>query len=75
MENNSRKPRDLTKYRHSDSQKRVNFTLSQGMMKKGDIIVVADDDDDNVEVRASVSQNQVTAALCTDKLFLRTQYI
>ncbi len=64
---------DLTKSRHSDSLKKSQLTLSQGMMKKGDIIVVADDDDD--EVRSSVLKNQVTATLCTEELFLRTQYM
>jgi hypothetical protein len=41
-------------------------------MKKGDN--VADDEDDDV-VRTSVSQDQVTATLCTEELFLSTQYI
>jgi hypothetical protein len=36
LENNSRKPRDLTKNRHSDSLKKGQLTLYQGMMKKGD---------------------------------------
>jgi hypothetical protein len=36
-----------------DSLKKSQFTLSQGMMKKGDVVIVADDDDD--EVRTSVS--------------------
>jgi hypothetical protein len=40
-------------------------------MKKGND-VAADDDD---EVRTSVSQDQVTATLCAEKLFLRTKYI
>ncbi len=34
MENNSWKPRDPTKNRHSDSLKKGKLTLSQGMMKK-----------------------------------------
>ncbi len=41
------------------------------MEKKGDDVAVDDDD----AVRTSVSQNQVTVTLCTDELFLRTQYI
>ncbi len=41
-------------------------------MKKGDD--VADDDDDDA-VRTHVSQDPVTATLCTEELFLRTQYI
>jgi hypothetical protein len=41
-------------------------------MKKGDEVV--DDEDDDV-VRTSMSQDQVTATLCTDELFLSTQYI
>jgi hypothetical protein len=41
------------------------------MVKKGDVIVVADTDDDE---RTSVSQNQVTATLCTEALFLRNRY-
>jgi hypothetical protein len=40
------------------------------MMKKGDVIIVADDDD---EVRTA-SQNSLTATLCTEQLFLRTQF-
>ncbi len=36
----------------------------------GDVIIVVDDDD---EVRTSVSQNLVTATLCPEELFLRTQ--
>jgi hypothetical protein len=39
-------------------------------MKKGDDVVVKNDD--NV-VRNSLSQNWVTATLCTEELFLRTQ--
>jgi hypothetical protein len=37
--------------RHSDSLKKSQLTLAQGMMKKGDVFVVSDDDDD--EVRTS----------------------
>jgi hypothetical protein len=39
-------------------------------MKKGDVVVVADD-----EVRTSVPQNRLTAALCTEEFFLSTQYL
>ncbi len=53
MEDNPRKPRDLVKNRHSDSLKKSPLTLSQGMMKKGDIVDDAYDDD---EVRTSDSQ-------------------
>jgi hypothetical protein len=45
LENNSRKPMDLVKNRHSDSLINGQLTLSQGKMKKGDD--VADDDDDD----------------------------
>jgi hypothetical protein len=40
LENNSRKPRDLTKKMHCDSLKKGQFTLSQGMVKKGDDVVL-----------------------------------
>ncbi len=40
-------------------------------MKKRDD--VADDEDDDV-VRTSMSQDRVAAILCTEELFLRTQY-
>jgi hypothetical protein len=43
------------------------------MMKTGDVFVLADDDDD--EVRASPSQNLVTATLFAEEFFLRTQYM
>jgi hypothetical protein len=46
----TRKPRDLTKNRHSDSLKKGQHTLCQGKMKKRDD--AADDDDD------AVSENQ-----------------
>ncbi len=65
LENNSRKPRDLTRNRHSDSLTKSQLTLFQGMMKKGAVILIADGDDD--EVRTSASQNRVTATLCTEK--------
>jgi hypothetical protein len=41
------------------------------MKKKGDDVAVDDDD----AVRTSVSQNQMTATLCTKELFLSIQYI
>jgi hypothetical protein len=70
LDNNSRKLRDLLKNRHSDSLKKDQLTPSQGMMKKGDDVAVDDD-----VVRTSVSQNIVTSILCTEELFLGTQYI
>jgi hypothetical protein len=70
LENSRRKPRDLLKNRQSDSLEKSQLTLSQGMMKKGDGIVDVDDDD---EVRTSASQNHVTATLCTEEIFHRTQ--
>jgi hypothetical protein len=45
LENNSWKPRNLFKNMHIDSPKNSQLTLSQGMMKKGDVIMVADDED------------------------------
>jgi hypothetical protein len=42
------------------------------MKKKGDEI--ADDEDDDA-VRTSVSQDRVTATLCTEESFLSTQYL
>ncbi len=71
LEKYSRKSRDLLKNRHSDSLKQSQVTLSQGMMKKGDVVVAGDDDD----VRTIASQNHGTATLCTEEFFLRTQYI
>jgi hypothetical protein len=40
------------------------------MVKKGYDVAVDDD-----ALKTSVSQNRVTATLCTEELFLRTQYI
>jgi hypothetical protein len=57
---------------HSDSFKKVQLTLSQGKKKKGEN--VADDEEDDA-VRNSGSQDQVTATLCTEELFLSPQYI
>jgi hypothetical protein len=54
LENKSKKPRDLTKNRHSDSLKKVNLLASKGMLKKGDDDAVGDDDD---AVRTRFSQN------------------
>jgi hypothetical protein len=56
---------------HSDDPKKVQLTFSQGKKKKGD--EVEDEDDDDV-MRTSVSQGRVTVTLCTEKLFLYTQY-
>jgi hypothetical protein len=50
--------------------KKSQLTLSQGMLKKGDVVDDADD-----EVRTSASQNRVTATLSTEEFFLRTQYL
>jgi hypothetical protein len=55
---------------HSESLKKVQLTLSQGKKKKKDEI--ASDEDD--AVRTSVSQDRVTATLCTEELFLSTRY-
>jgi hypothetical protein len=41
------------------------LTLSRGTIKKGDDVA---DDDDNDAVRTSVSQDQVTATLCTKEI-------
>jgi hypothetical protein len=50
--NYSRKPRDLLKNRLSKSLKKSQLTLSQEMLKKGDIV----DDADNIdEVRIGAS--------------------
>ncbi len=47
------------------------LTLSLGKMKKGDDV----DDDHDGAVRTGVSQDRVTAILCTEELFLGIQYI
>ncbi len=47
--------------RHSESLKKGQLTLSQGMVKTGDDIAVDDDDD---ALKTSKSQYQVTAKLC-----------
>ncbi len=73
MENDSRKPRDLSKNRHIDSLKKGQLTLSGYDEKEREDDVTLDDDVD--AVRTSVSQNRVTAALCTEELFLSTHYI
>ncbi len=74
LENNSRKPRDLTKSRHSGSLKRSQLALSQGMVNKGDDVAVDDNDD---AMRSSVLRNQVTMTLCSQESFprVRTHYI
>jgi hypothetical protein len=41
---------------------------------KGERDEIADGEDDDDVVRTSVSQDRVTAALCTEELFLSTQY-
>jgi hypothetical protein len=46
VENNSRKPRDLVGNWH-DKTKKVQLTLAQGKIKKGD--AVAEDEDDDAE--------------------------
>jgi hypothetical protein len=58
----------LTKNRHSDHLKRVNFSFL-GDVKKRDVVIVADNNDDD-EVRTSVSRNRVTVTLSTEELFL-----
>ncbi len=58
-ENNSRKLRDLLKNRHSDSLKKSQLTLSQRMLKKGDVKDDTDDDDDEVRtIRHRTVQQQ-----------------
>ncbi len=75
MENNSRKPKDLTKNRHVDILEESHLTLFQVKMKSGSDVAVDDRDDDDDMVRTSMSLNRVTATLCTQESFLRTQYI
>jgi hypothetical protein len=72
LEANSRKPRDQTEIRHSDSLKKGQLTLSQGKLRKGDDVA---DEYDYVVVRTSVLQDQETATLCTEELFLKIQHI
>jgi hypothetical protein len=59
------------KNRHSGSLKKSQLTLSQGVLKKEDVIDDADDD----AVRTSVSKNCATATLNTEEFFLRTWYL
>ncbi len=73
LENNSRKPMDLFRKLAKGRPKKVQLTLSQHKKKKGD--EAADKEDDDDAVRTSASQDRVTVALCTEKLFLSTQYI
>jgi hypothetical protein len=61
-ENDSKKPRDLLKNRHSGSLNKSHLTLSQGMLKKGNVNSDADDYD---EVRTSASQNHATVTWST----------
>jgi hypothetical protein len=53
------KPREILKNRRSDSLKKSQLPLPQGMLKKGDAVDDADDDD---EVRISESQNSVNSS-------------
>jgi hypothetical protein len=50
-------------------RERDQNTLSQGKKEKGD--EVADDEDDDA-VRTGLSQDRMTATLCTEELFLST---
>jgi hypothetical protein len=59
-------PRDLLKNWHSGSLKKSQLTLSQGMLKKGD---VDNDAYDDAEVRTSASQNRVTASVSSEEFF------
>jgi hypothetical protein len=54
LENDSRQPSNLLKNSHSDSPKKSQLTLSQGMLKKGDI---DDDADDNDQVKTRGGQS------------------
>jgi hypothetical protein len=45
LENNSRKPKNLFKGRHSDSLNKSTYSFS-GMIQKGNVIDDADDDDE-----------------------------
>ncbi len=58
--------------RHNESLKKGQLTLSEGMEKTGHDIAVDGDDD---ALKTNVSQYQVTAMLCTEELFLKTQNI
>jgi hypothetical protein len=58
---------------HGDSLERFSLLFfSQGKKKKEDEVNNEDDDD---VARTSVSQDRATATLCTEGLFLSTQYI
>ncbi len=65
--------RDLVRKLAYWQPKKGLLTLSQGKETKGHEVADVEDDDD--AVRTSVSQDRVTAALCTEELFLSTQYI
>jgi hypothetical protein len=70
FENDSRQSRDLLRNRQSNSLKKSQLTLSQGMLKRED-----DGDEVDDEVRTTVpSQKGATATLRAAESFLRTQY-
>jgi hypothetical protein len=50
----------------------VQLSLSKGKMNKGDEVA---DDKDYDAVSTGVSQDRVTAKLCTEEFFLSTQNI
>jgi hypothetical protein len=52
--------------RHSDSLQKSQLTLSQGMLKSGDVNINTDDDD---EMTTSVSQKRVGVTL-SDSVFI-----
>jgi hypothetical protein len=54
------------------AKRKFNLLFLGGKKKKGD--EVEDEVDDDM-MRTSVSQDIVTAILCTEELFLSTQYI
>ncbi len=54
VKNDSRKLRDLLKTSHSDSLKKGQLTLSEGMFKKGNV----DDDADTDEVGHRTGRQQ-----------------
>ncbi len=67
--NDSRLPRDLLGKRHRDSLTKIRLTLSQGMLKNGNVV---DDGDD--EVRISASQNRVFRILPQDSVYTVYNY-
>ncbi len=70
--NDSRPPSDLLKNSSSDNLKKSQVTLSQGMLKKGDVYNETDVDN---AVRISASRKRATAMLSTEEFFHRTQYL